>query len=227
MSSRSSCTSDTTRRVGVDLDLVGPRDDDLVGARHALARCEPGTRVDDRRAPAERLRDRAERLGDVACADCDEPRRRRTASAKTVRRLLAQPGARRRLVVPALADSFAGDDDVARAAFDRRWPVERLDEDVDLSAARKPDAPRLLVFDPVRDDLGRLAGQHCLRTFADVCLDATAGDRSEHPAGRRHRELRPERAWGAAPRPDDGRQRDLLTGRAPFLRLDEHFVHIA
>ena len=66
------------RGVGVDLDLVGPRNDDLVGTRDALGRGEPGPRVDDGRVPAERTRERAERLRDVAGADGDEPRRGET-----------------------------------------------------------------------------------------------------------------------------------------------------
>ena len=77
------------RRLGVDVDLVRPRDDDLVRARHALAVREPGARIDDDRAPAERLRERAQRLGDVAGADRDEPRRRPDRFGEDV---LAEPG---------------------------------------------------------------------------------------------------------------------------------------
>src|SRR5712692_8715609 len=58
---------DRRRVVGLHLRerLVGPRDDQLVGARDALLRRELGARVGDDRVPAEELRGRAERLGRI------------------------------------------------------------------------------------------------------------------------------------------------------------------
>src|SRR5579885_1726393 len=142
------------RRLGVDVDLVRPGDDELAGARDALARREPGPRVDDDRPPAERRSERAERLGDVACADRDEARRRSDLLGEHgPRTLLAETGRDGCRVVPALADALAGDDHVARAPLDRRRARERLDEHVDLAPAGKPHAPRLVVGDAVGDQL--------------------------------------------------------------------------
>src|SRR5439155_2337959 len=60
----------------IDGDLVGPRDDELVGARHTLAGGETRAWIDDDGAPAERPRERAQRFGDVTGADGHEARRR-------------------------------------------------------------------------------------------------------------------------------------------------------
>ena len=53
--------------VGCDLGerLLRPGDDQLVGARDPLPRCELGTGVGDDRRPAEQVRRRGERLGRV------------------------------------------------------------------------------------------------------------------------------------------------------------------
>src|SRR3954447_23303895 len=129
--------------------------------------------------------------------------------------------------MPALAQSLAGDDDVARSALELRRTREGLHEDVDLAAAREADAPGLVVRDAVGDDGRGLAGEDRLRALGHVRLDTATGDRAEHAAGARDRELRAERARGAAPRGDDGRKRDGLTGGAPLLCLREHVVHTA
>ena len=212
--------------VGVDLDLVGPGQDELVGTGNALARREPGTRVDDDRAPAERLRERAERLRDVARADGDEPgwgshhlRKHRAAL------LLAQLGTRRRLVLPAPAHTVSRDDHVARAALERRGACERLDEHVDLAAARQADAPGLVVGDAVRDELRRGPCNHGLGALRDVGFDATPRHRAEHAAARGDGQLRAEGPRRAAPGRDDRRDRHVLTCTAPLLCLREHFVH--
>ena len=64
--------------VGRDLRerLVGPFDDDLVGARHALAASRTRPRIDADRVPADSLRGGAERLAGVDGADDDQARRR-------------------------------------------------------------------------------------------------------------------------------------------------------
>ena len=70
---------DRGRVVGLHLRerLVGPGDDQLVGARDPLLRRELGTRVGDDRVPAEELRGRAERLGRVDRAVDEKAGRRR------------------------------------------------------------------------------------------------------------------------------------------------------
>src|SRR2546423_1770249 len=73
------------------------------------------------------------------------------------------------LAGPPPAGLVACDDDVARAALDRRCAGERLDEDVDLPPAREADAPGFVVGDPVGDALRRSARQHGLRAFGNVC----------------------------------------------------------
>ena len=106
-----------------------------------------------------------------------------TASAKTVRASSSRSsGPLERVVVPPLAEPLARDDDVARAALDRRCAGERLDEDVDLAAAGQADAPGLVVGDAVGDDRRRLTGEDRLGTLGDVGFDAAAGDRAEHAA---------------------------------------------
>ena len=163
------------RGVGVDLDLVRPGHDDLVCTRHALRRREPGSRVDDGRVPSERPRKGAQRLCDIAGADGDELRRRRhRLDEQRAVVLFAETGRVPRRVVPALPDSLAGDDHVARAPRELGCPAEPLDENVDLTAARQPDRPRLLVGDPVGDDLCRVTGDDRLRALRDICFDAAA-----------------------------------------------------
>ena len=75
------------RRVAVEPDLserlIGPGDDDSVGARHPLRRREARAGIDADRVPAEGARSGAHRLAGVDRADGDESRRRAVASAKT------------------------------------------------------------------------------------------------------------------------------------------------
>src|SRR5439155_13676154 len=88
--------------------------------------------------------------------------------------------------------------------------LERLDEDVDLAAARQADLERHVVRDAVRQEAGRSAAQHLLRREDDVALHATARDRAGELAAVAHRELR---ADGSRRRPaggDNGRERHLL-----------------
>jgi len=70
---------DRSPRVGLDLaKRVGwPGDDDLVGARQALAGRETGTCIGDDSRPAELFRRGAERLRGVDGPEHEEPRRRR------------------------------------------------------------------------------------------------------------------------------------------------------
>src|SRR4051812_7044980 len=56
--------------------LLGPRDDDLVGARHTLRSGELRARVGDDRAPAELLREATELLRRVHGAEDEQARRR-------------------------------------------------------------------------------------------------------------------------------------------------------
>ena len=208
------------------VDLVRPRDDHLVGARDTLARGESRTGIDDHGVPAERSSEGAERFGDVAGPDGHEPRwwpDRLDEHAPPV--LFAQFGACPLVGLPTLADAFALDDDVARTAFSRRSATERLEEDVDLTAAGQPDRPGLLVGDAVRHDTRELAVENRLAALGDVGLDTAARDRPEHPAGAGHRELRAQRARGAAAGRDDGRDRYLLACCAPFLCLRQNVVH--
>ena len=192
------------RGLGVDVDLVGPRDEDLVRARHPFAVREPGARIDDDRAPAERLRQRAQRLGDVAGSDRDEPGRRPDGLGEDV---LAEAGLHALRLRPPASGILALDDDVARAALDVRCAAVGLEEDVDLAAAGKPDSPRLVVLDPVGDDPRELAVEDGLALLGHIRLDAAAGDRSVQAPRTRHREFRAERPWCAPPRRDDRREK--------------------
>ena len=211
------------RRLGIDVELVGPFDEELVGARHAFAGREAGAGVDDHGVPAERTPERAQRLGDVAGADGNHTKRRRDPFGEDV---ALQTRCRRRLVVPPATGVGSRDGDVARAALDRRRADEPLDEDVDLAPAREADAPRLLVADAVGVDRRRLAVERRFAVLGDVGLDAAARNRPEEPARARHGELRAEWPRSAAACRDDGRERHLLALRAPLLGLLEHRLHL-
>ncbi len=76
--------------------LVGPRDQDLVGARQPLIRRELAARVGDDRAPAELLRGAAELFGRVHRPDHEQARRRlidlaEDAAARQLEQLVAAP----------------------------------------------------------------------------------------------------------------------------------------
>src|SRR5205085_12009132 len=81
----------------------------------------------------------------------------------------------------------------------------RLDEHVDLTAARQSYAERHLVGAPVRDQTWLPAGEHFLRGQDDVALDAAVRDRPLDAAVVAHDELRPDRARGRTPRRDNRR----------------------
>ena len=211
----------------VDVDLVRPGNDHLVGARHTLARREARTRIDDDGAPAEWAGEGAQRLGDVTRADGHEPRRwadRLDEHAPSC--LLAQPGASRLVRFPALPDAVSLDDHVARATRQGRGAGERLEEHVDLPAAGQPHRPGQLVLDAVRDDARDLAVEDRVAAFRDVRLHAAARDGPEHSPRARHRQFRAEWARGAAACGDDGCDRDLFACGAPFLRFCENVVHL-
>ncbi len=212
-------------RARADLDLVGPRHHELIGARHALARREARPRLDDLCVPAERARHGADRLGDIACPDDHEARRRRDPLGEHRAALfLAQPCLAVGLALPALTDAVTRDDDVARSAVDVRHAGVRLDEHVDLAAAGQPDLPRDLVGDAVRHERRRAVFEHELGLLGDVGLDATARDGAEEPVAA-DRELGAERPRRRAPAADDGRQHDLLACGTPLLGFGEHLVH--
>src|SRR5712692_6358674 len=101
--------------------------------------------------------------------------------------------------------------------------LERLDEHVDLAAARQADSQRHVVGDPVRDQARRPAGEDLLRGEVDVALDAAAGDRARKLAARRDHELRADRTRRRAPGRDDGRDRDLLPLRPPAVDVGKQF----
>src|SRR5207253_1834483 len=92
---------------------------------------------------------------------------------------------------------------------DPREPVDqldvgRLDEHVDLAAARETDLERDLVGDPVREKPWASAREHLLRGAVHVVLDAAAGDRAGELAARRDAELGADRPRRRAARGDDG-----------------------
>jgi len=78
--------------------------------------------------------------------------------------------------VPALTDTVAGNDDVAGPPLDSRRLRKRLDEDVDLAAARQAHAPRFVVRDPVGDEFRCRVREDDFGALADVSLDAAARD---------------------------------------------------
>jgi hypothetical protein len=98
---------------------------------------------------------------------------------------------------------------------DREYDVRlitpvRLDENVDLAAARQADSERHLVGDPVRDQPGLPSGEHFLCREDDVVLDAAVRDRTFDAAVLADEELRSDRTRRRAPRGDDGGNRYLF-----------------
>ena len=138
------------------------------------------------------------------------------AAAATTRRLLELG------IVQLLAHAVAADDSERHVAglFN-----ERLDEDVDLAAARKPDAERHLVGDPVGDETGNAGLHHLLRGKDDVALDASVGDGALEAPVRAHDQLRPDRPGRGAPggdhRCDDvGHRPKYALRRSSFSRSE-------
>ncbi len=83
--------------------------------------------------------------------------------------------------------------------------VELLDEDVDLAAAGKTDLERLIVRDPVREQLRPRAAEDRPACLIDVGLDTTAADAAAHLARLGHDELRADGAGRRTPSGDDRR----------------------
>ena len=224
--------------VGPDLrqHLVGPGDNELVRARNPLRRRELAARVGHDRLPADRLRGAAERLRRVDGAEDEQARRRPVDVGEDPPAVELEEPAPAALELrvadePLLARLDVRQDDRALLArHEAEHPLEHrrvghLDVDVDLAAAGQPDAQRLVVGDPVRQELGRHAAEHLPRGAVDLVLDAAAGDGAGELAALRDRELRAHRAWGRAPRRDDRREREPLAAAAPALDVRDDLFH--
>ena len=220
-------------RSGLDLRdrLVGPEQQELVGARDSLGRREARPRVGDDRSPAEELRCAAQRLCRVDRAVDEEPRRRRldvreNRAALQLDDVTAAPPARGLLqlgIVQPLADPLAGDH---RERHLRPLRVdELLDEDVDLAAAGQADPERHLVGDPVGEQPRRTALEDLLRREDDVALDAAAGDGALEVTAVADVELRADRTRRRAARRHDGRDGDPAPDLAPEHGPLQRLVH--
>ena len=224
---RSSCTSETSAVSASIVDLVRPRDD-RSRRRSAHARASRGLRVDRRRRCASRAGGRARtaprrcrrRRRPRAAAAGRSPRRTRcrpASSRNPVRRASARPSARRpRRPRRRRSSCHALESGRRRTARGTRRSRRRTAARPSTPARRRCRTRRRLRISPSRTALAALG---------DVRLDAAAGDGAEHPPRACHRQLRAERARGAAACRDDGRDRDVLACGAPFLRFREHVVH--
>src|SRR6266516_145806 len=145
-------------RVGVELEplhaLVGPRDDPLARARQALLGRECLPRVDRNCAPAQRPGQAAERLRGVGRADDNQPRRGAEHFREDLLALQLHDTARTNLDLRELrlAGAIALEPREQDAVAVGGKLGERLDEHVDLAAAREADLPRLVVADPVGEE---------------------------------------------------------------------------
>ena len=81
---------------------------------------------------------------------------------------------------------------------------DRFDEDVDDSAAGKPDGECVVVGDPVALQPRRAVGHNVIGQFVDGALDAAARHRPAHRAVGRHHHRRSGRPRGGAEGADDG-----------------------
>src|SRR3954465_7028017 len=211
--------------------LVRPGHEQLVGARDPVGRGEARSRIGHDGLPAEQLRRATQRLGRVD-RPVDEEASRRGLDVREDGAILelehVAAGAAARLllelrVVEPLADTLAGDD---RQRHIRPLRLrELLDEDVDLTAARKADPKRHLVRDSVGDEARLAACEHLLCSKDDVALDAAARDGAGELAALAHRELRPDRPRRRAAGGDDSGDGDLASELAPATGLRQHALH--
>ena len=96
--------------------------------------------------------------------------------------------------------------------------IRLVDPDVDLAAAREPDAERQVVRDPVREEARLAAAQDLARSFVDLILDTTSGNGSGELSAFRDCELRADGAWGGPARRNDPRERHALPLRGSGSR---------
>ena len=203
----------------------GQSGEQLVGARHPLARREARARVGDDRPPAEQLRGAAERLGGVDGAVDEEARRRRedvgedlSGSSSVEQRGCGRAGAPSR--------SSSGIVELARRRPRRRRRVSvtspRLaglgssSTKTSISPPHgRPISNAISSVIPYVSEARRPAGEHVLRGEDDVALDAAARDGAGELAAVADGELRADRPRRGTARRDDGRDRDLRPSLAP------------
>ena len=99
------------------------------------------------------------------------------------------------------------------------------DPDVDLAAARKTDAEREVVRNPIREQPRLAAAQDFARSFIHVVLDTTARNRAGELSALRDRELRADGPWRGPPRRNDEGKGDALTARLPTLEVRQELPH--
>jgi hypothetical protein len=209
----------------------------------SFARREPRPRVGDDRAPADVARCCAQRIGRVHGAVDQHPRRRaediREQAPSVQLDHLAVTGADQLVgdvVVPIGHEPFAAvvqvdeEDGTALLPRDVRELLQErgvglVDPDVDLPAAGEPDAERLVVGNPVREQPGLTAGEHLASRLDDLALHAAAGDRPRELAPLGDDQLRPDRSRSRAPGGDDTRHGDPVTLRPPAFQLGQDLPH--
>src|SRR6186997_1895881 len=195
--------------------LVGPFDEQLVGARHALGGCEPAARVSDDRRPAELLRGGAQGFRGVDRADDEQPRRR----AELVDERPAVIVDDRRPREPLAPFDALGE-------LRQLGQCDLLDEHVDLAAAGQADRPGLLVRDSVGTKPRRAAGEDRPRLLDDLALDAASRDRARELALRGDREFRSDRPRGRSARRNDGGESGaFVPPLAPAADVADDLLH--
>src|SRR5207302_7858081 len=112
-----------------------------------------------------------------------------------------------------------------RRAYADSRSLQRLDEDVDLAAARQADLQCHLVGDAVGDETRGSAPQHVLRGEHDVALDAAAGDGACELPALADGELRADGPRRCSAGRDDRGERDLLAARAPAIDVGQQLLH--
>ena len=103
-------------------------------------------------------------------------------------------------------DGAEDDEPVRRRLLDEPLELAQrhpLDPDVDLTAARQPDRPGLLVGDPVREHLRLAALEHLPRGERDLALDAAARYRPGQLSLLGDGQLRTDRSRSGAPCGED------------------------
>ena len=212
-------------------DLVGPRLDDLVGARQPLRRRERGARVDDCRAPAELLPVRGEMLGGLGGAEDQHSQwaldhlgedavvaKACLLEQTALEPLLAGLDIRvehRVLVVVEHAAHLAP-----------QLGLGLLEPDVDLAAAGEADLERVAVGDAVVNEVGGPTREDLLCTLGDVGLDATARHGADVAAALGDDVLRAGLARRRPDRADDGGDCRLLAAFGGGVdRVEDRTLH--
>ena len=101
------------------------------------------------------------------------------------------------------------------------------DPDVDLAAARKPDAQGEVVRDAVGEQTRATAAQNIHRGLVDLVLHAATRHGSRQLAPRRNGELRAHRAWRRPSRRNDGCQGYAVPASPPATDIREKLFHEA